>query len=89
MGRVCHSNGRIVNAASGKCLDAANGSSANGTRLIIWTCGSNANQQWSIPAQALTAPSRRFAGGSSGQRPPRSGLPRRASTVWLGKDWTV
>ena len=31
-------NGSLVNTGSGKCLDATGPSSANGTRLQIWTC---------------------------------------------------
>jgi hypothetical protein len=40
------SDGTIRNA--GKCLDATGASSANGTQLIIWTCGGGANQRWSL-----------------------------------------
>ena len=42
-------SGRLVNPQSGKCLDAFGGSSANGTRLIIWTCHTAANQRWTLP----------------------------------------
>ena len=44
------SNGELVNTGSGKCLDATGPSSANLTRLQIWTCADSANQQWNIPA---------------------------------------
>jgi hypothetical protein len=43
------SNGTLVNPASGKCLDAQNNSSANGTRLQIWQCFAGANQRWTLP----------------------------------------
>ena len=35
---------RLVNAASSRCLDSPNGSSANNTQLIIWTCNGGTNQ---------------------------------------------
>lgn len=35
---------RLVNGASGSCLDVPNSNSANGTQLIIWTCNGGANQ---------------------------------------------
>jgi hypothetical protein len=38
----------IVNIQANKCLDAQNNSSANGTRLQLWTCGGTANQKWSV-----------------------------------------
>jgi hypothetical protein len=37
-----------VNTGSGKCLDATNQSSADGTPLQIWTCAGSANQQWTL-----------------------------------------
>ena len=44
------SNGELVNAGSGRCLDATGNSSANGTRLQIWNCGGAANQLWTLPS---------------------------------------
>jgi hypothetical protein len=41
-------NGTIVGAQSGLCLDASSAGTANGTRLILWACGSGANQRWSV-----------------------------------------
>jgi hypothetical protein len=38
----------LVNTGSGKCLDATNQSSADGTPLQIWTCAGTANQQWTL-----------------------------------------
>ena len=39
----------IVNPNANKCLDATGNSSANGTRLQIWTCAGTANQKWTTP----------------------------------------
>jgi hypothetical protein len=39
-----------VNPQSGKCLDATGPSSANGTRLQIWSCIGVANQSWTLPS---------------------------------------
>ncbi|WP_406156823.1 RICIN domain-containing protein [Streptomyces sp. NBC_01005] len=36
--------------ATGKCLDAYGGGSANGTPLGIYTCTGAANQRWTLPA---------------------------------------
>jgi hypothetical protein len=40
---------QLVNANSGKCLDATGPSSADGTPLQIWSCTGAANQQWTTP----------------------------------------
>src|SRR4051812_35214462 len=37
---------QIVNQNSGKCLDVANASAANGANVIQYTCGGGQNQQW-------------------------------------------
>jgi hypothetical protein len=42
-------NSSLVNAQSGRCLDANGGSSANGTQLIIWDCHGATNQRWTLP----------------------------------------
>lgn len=40
---------QVVNTGSGKCLDAADGSTSNGTRLQQWTCqAANSNQLWQL-----------------------------------------
>lgn len=36
----------LVSAASGRCLDVPASATANGTGLVIWDCGSGANQRW-------------------------------------------
>ncbi len=42
-------DGTLLNVRSGKCLDATGGLSANGTRLIIYTCHTGPNQKWVLP----------------------------------------
>lgn len=42
------SGSTIVNQHSGKCLDVVNGSTANGAEVIQYTCGSGANQRWTL-----------------------------------------
>ncbi|HVK21251.1 MAG TPA: family 20 glycosylhydrolase [Actinokineospora sp.] len=43
-------NGTLVNPQSKLCLDVPGSNSANGTRPIVWTCGTNqANQRWVVP----------------------------------------
>ncbi|MFG1807585.1 RICIN domain-containing protein [Streptomyces sp. NPDC049040] len=37
---------KLVAAHSGKCVDASGAGTANGTPLLQWTCGGQANQQW-------------------------------------------
>jgi hypothetical protein len=40
-------NFRMVNQASGRCLDADLGTiNQNGTKVQVWDCGSGTNQQW-------------------------------------------
>lgn len=35
-----------IRGLNGKCVHAANSSTANGTRLLLWTCNGGGNQQW-------------------------------------------
>jgi Ricin-type beta-trefoil lectin domain-like len=35
-----------VNSTSGKCLDVASASTADGADIQQYTCGSGTNQQW-------------------------------------------
>jgi hypothetical protein len=44
---------REIHGIDGKCLDAAGGSSANGTRIILWPCHGGANQRWKVMASGL------------------------------------
>jgi alpha-galactosidase len=45
----------LVSAASGRCLDVPNSSTANGTQPVIWDCNGGANQQWTISGQTVQA----------------------------------
>jgi hypothetical protein len=38
--------GSVVNAGSGRCLDATGQGTANGTAVDLWDCNGGANQQW-------------------------------------------
>ncbi|TCC64536.1 PKD domain-containing protein [Kribbella pittospori] len=42
-------DGSLLNVRSGQCLDATGASSANGTKLIIYTCHVAVNQKWVLP----------------------------------------
>ena len=44
------SNGAIINAASGKCLDVKDNNTADGAKLQIWACTGASNQRWTVPA---------------------------------------
>ncbi|MET9730589.1 RICIN domain-containing protein [Streptomyces sp. NPDC006458] len=39
---------KLINRNSGKCLDVADGSTADGAAVVQWTCGSQLNQQWKL-----------------------------------------
>ncbi|GIE29530.1 alpha-galactosidase [Actinoplanes italicus] len=43
----------LVSESSGRCLDAPNGATSNGTQLVIWDCNGGANQNWTVSGQAL------------------------------------
>ncbi|MFL5815899.1 MAG: RICIN domain-containing protein [Bdellovibrionia bacterium] len=51
------SNGRLVSASSGRCMDVAANNSANGTPVILYDCGAGANQKWSFASGAAPIPS--------------------------------
>ncbi|MFD7444656.1 RICIN domain-containing protein [Streptomyces sp. NPDC059909] len=40
----------LVNTQTGKCLDAADGGTADGTKLIVRDWHGGANQRWATPA---------------------------------------
>lgn len=42
---------RIVNHASGRCLDIAGANAANGTKLDVWDCNGGAWQRWAYDAK--------------------------------------
>jgi hypothetical protein len=43
-----NSNGTITGQQSHLCLDANNQGTANGTRLVLWACNGQSNQQWTL-----------------------------------------
>ena len=45
----------LVSAASGRCLDVPNSSTANGTQPVIWDCNGGANQRWTASGATLQA----------------------------------
>ena len=54
LGGTTPRTGPIV-AASGKCVDVSGGSSADGTRIQLWTCNSGPNQRWTVNGSTLRA----------------------------------
>jgi glucose/arabinose dehydrogenase len=44
------SDGTIVGAQSGLCLDVTGAGKANSTRVGLWTCNGQSNQKWRLPA---------------------------------------
>jgi len=48
-------NGALVGAASGRCLDVPGGNTANGTQPVIWDCNGGPNQRWTASGQTLQA----------------------------------
>ncbi|PTA44269.1 non-reducing end alpha-L-arabinofuranosidase family hydrolase [Micromonospora sp. RP3T] len=38
--------GRIIGAQSGRCVDVPNSTQTNGTRVQLWDCNGQSNQQW-------------------------------------------
>ena len=47
-GGQSNANGTVTNAQSGLCLDAFGAATANGTKVILWSCNGGANQQWTL-----------------------------------------
>ncbi|WP_405719399.1 ricin-type beta-trefoil lectin domain protein [Streptomyces sp. NBC_01537] len=45
-----NANGQIVNEETGKCLDVSGWGTADGTPVILWTCGGGTNQAWTRSA---------------------------------------
>ena len=43
----------LVSAASGRCLDAPNSATANGTKPVIWDCHGRDNQRWAADGATL------------------------------------
>src|SRR6185295_13982817 len=42
--------GRIVGVQSGRCIDVPNATQTNGTRVQLWDCNGQSNQQWTYTA---------------------------------------
>ena len=45
--------GRIVGAASGRCVDVNGASTTNGVQLVLWDCNGQTNQTWTSDASRL------------------------------------
>lgn len=43
---LLNSNGQIVNEASGKCLDVSGQATADGSKVILYSCNGGANEAW-------------------------------------------
>jgi glucose/arabinose dehydrogenase len=58
--------GRITGPGS-KCVDVNGSSSADGTKIQLWTCGTGTNQQWTVDGTTLRALGKcmTIAGGST------------------------
>ncbi|WP_352241957.1 RICIN domain-containing protein, partial [Microbispora sp. NBRC 16548] len=41
-----NSDGSITAVGANKCLDVYNNGTANGSKVIIWTCNGQNNQKW-------------------------------------------
>ncbi|MEV0272866.1 LamG-like jellyroll fold domain-containing protein [Hamadaea sp. NPDC050747] len=50
VGAATQALGTLFGAESGKCLNVPNNNTANGTQLVIYTCGGGANEKWSYTA---------------------------------------
>jgi hypothetical protein len=44
-----NANGTLIGGSSGKCVDVTGGGTANGTKVILWTCNGGSNQNWQRP----------------------------------------
>ncbi|MFG2121171.1 glycoside hydrolase [Streptomyces sp. NPDC048710] len=44
---LLNSNGQIVNEASGKCLDVSGQATADGSKVILYSCNGGTNEAWS------------------------------------------
>ncbi|WP_367129395.1 ThuA domain-containing protein [Saccharothrix sp. HUAS TT1] len=52
LGGTTPRTGPVV-GASGKCVDVAGGSAADGAKVQLWTCNSGANQRWTADGSTL------------------------------------
>jgi type 1 glutamine amidotransferase len=44
-----------ITGVAGKCADVSGSSSADGTKIQLWTCRNTANQQWTVSGSTLRA----------------------------------
>jgi hypothetical protein len=44
---LLNGNGQIVNEASGRCLDVSGQATADGSKVIVYSCNGGANEAWS------------------------------------------
>lgn len=44
---LLNANGQIVSEASGKCLDVSGQATADGSKVVLYTCNGGANEAWS------------------------------------------
>jgi type 1 glutamine amidotransferase len=44
-----------ITAAGGKCVDVSGASSADGTKIQLWSCHGGTNQQWTVSGSTLRA----------------------------------
>ncbi|MFI9816381.1 PQQ-dependent sugar dehydrogenase [Saccharothrix variisporea] len=42
-----------ITGPGGKCVDVSGGSTADGTKIQLWTCNSGTNQQWTVQGTTL------------------------------------
>ncbi|CAM3576802.1 ThuA domain-containing protein [Kibdelosporangium persicum] len=56
-----------ITGAGGKCVDVSGGSTADGTKIQLWSCTNGANQQWTVNANTVRALNKcmNVAGGST------------------------
>ncbi|MET9403625.1 RICIN domain-containing protein, partial [Kitasatospora sp. NPDC002965] len=73
--------------AWGTCLDVEGGSTADGARLILWPCGPQADQHWtvaSVSTGSRTSPTQWWGGRAAG-RPSVVGQRRHTTAAGNGK----
>jgi hypothetical protein len=44
---LLNANGQILGEASGKCLDVSGQATADGSKVILYSCNGGANEAWS------------------------------------------
>ncbi|MEU4393803.1 ThuA domain-containing protein [Kribbella sp. NPDC023855] len=61
-----------ITGPGGKCVDVSGGSTADGTKIQLWTCTNGVNQQWTVNGDTLRAFSKcmTVAGGSTANGAP-------------------